>query len=58
MPDLRLGDELYFHPNYIGMICVFGTLMLSVLLASSLLASSLLASRTPSAAALPDALIQ
>jgi len=27
MPDLRLGDELYFHPNYIGMICVFGTLM-------------------------------
>jgi exopolysaccharide production protein ExoQ len=27
MPDLRLGDELYFHPNFIGMICVFGTLM-------------------------------
>jgi exopolysaccharide production protein ExoQ len=27
MPDLRLGDELYLHPNYIAMICVFGTLM-------------------------------
>ena len=27
LPDLRLGDELYFHPNNIGMICVFGTLM-------------------------------
>jgi O-antigen ligase len=27
MPDLRLGDEVYFHPNNIGMISVFGTLM-------------------------------
>jgi exopolysaccharide production protein ExoQ len=27
LPDLRLGDELYFHPNYIAMICAFGTLM-------------------------------
>lgn len=27
MPDLRLGEEVYFHPNYIAMICVFGTLM-------------------------------
>jgi exopolysaccharide production protein ExoQ len=27
MPDLRLGDEVYFHPNFIGMICVLGTLM-------------------------------
>jgi exopolysaccharide production protein ExoQ len=27
MPDLRLGQEVYFHPNYIAMICVFGTLM-------------------------------
>jgi exopolysaccharide production protein ExoQ len=27
MPDLRLGDEEYLHPNFIGMICVFGTLM-------------------------------
>jgi exopolysaccharide production protein ExoQ len=27
MPDLRLGDELFFHPNFIGMICAIGTLM-------------------------------
>jgi len=27
LPDLRLGDEVYFHPNYIAMICVFGALM-------------------------------
>ena len=27
MPDLRLGDDLFFHPNNIGMICVLGTLM-------------------------------
>jgi exopolysaccharide production protein ExoQ len=27
MPDLRLGEELLFHPNFIAMICVFGTLM-------------------------------
>lgn len=27
MPDLRLGDEVLFHPNFIAMICVFGTLM-------------------------------
>jgi len=27
MPDFRLGDEMLFHPNYIAMICVFGTLM-------------------------------
>jgi hypothetical protein len=55
MPDLRLGDKLYFHPNYIGMICLFGTLMLSILLGCSLFSSP---PGTPSAAALPDALIQ
>jgi exopolysaccharide production protein ExoQ len=27
MPDLRLGNEELFHPNFIAMICVFGTLM-------------------------------
>ena len=27
MPDLRLGNEDYLHPNNIGMICVIGTLM-------------------------------
>jgi exopolysaccharide production protein ExoQ len=27
MPDLRLGDVDYLHPNFIAMICVFGTLM-------------------------------
>jgi hypothetical protein len=58
MPDLRLGDELYLHPNYIGMICLFGTLMLSVLLAS---VSSPPVSSAPGHRApllLPDALIQ
>jgi exopolysaccharide production protein ExoQ len=27
MPDLRLGNEDYLHPNFIAMICVFGALM-------------------------------
>jgi exopolysaccharide production protein ExoQ len=27
MPDLRLGDEVLFHPNFIAVICVFGALM-------------------------------
>jgi exopolysaccharide production protein ExoQ len=27
MPDLRLGDDVFLHPNFIGMICVLGTLM-------------------------------
>jgi exopolysaccharide production protein ExoQ len=27
MPDLRLGDVDFFHPNYIGLICATGTLV-------------------------------
>ncbi|HXC95484.1 MAG TPA: O-antigen ligase family protein [Edaphobacter sp.] len=27
MPHLRLGDDVFFYPNNIGMICVLGTLM-------------------------------